>query len=218
MSRLSSDVLCDLLDIDEETRNKVVTAATIHDAFVLDEKSYVREKNKQGIKTNYQDLESIKHASAEKFKKIGFSEEVITMTDANITHEIGGPKEIPSQILFLVDAMLSGSEIVDAPKRFDLTRRGWRSDLGKFDEKTAESTQKYWNEFFKGAPGHGDEPHDIVQLRTAEKICRRFADILKNKREDAKSKKYDFIFGESGDTNMLPYYLEDRIKERLLNS
>jgi len=102
------------------------------------------------------------------------------------------------------------------PKRFDLTRKGWRSDLNRFDEETAEVTLNYWNQFFKGAPGHGNEPHDTVQLRTSENICKKFTEILRKKLTDTESEKYKHIFGESGNPNMLPYYLKDKIEEKII--
>lgn len=155
-ARVSAEVLCDLLGLGEKEKDNVVSAATIHDSFVLEEKAYIRQKSKQKAGANYLDLQTIKAQSANRLREIGFPKEVIDLTDENITHEEGGPKSLPTKISFLVDAILSGPEIVDVPKRFDLTRRDWRSDLQVFDEETKMGNEKYWNDFFKGAPGYGD--------------------------------------------------------------
>lgn len=213
-ARIYADVLCDLVGITGDEKANIVSAATVHDAFVINEKAYIRSKKDEA---NYANLEFIKAESAKKLIALGFAQEVVELTDKNITREDGGPKDLPSQIIFLVDASLSGPEIVDVPKRVELTRLGWRSDRKIYDEATAKGTLKYWNEFFKGAPGHGERPHDEVQLESAENICKDITKLLRVKQKDTRDPKYQHIFGESGNPNMLPYYLAEKIKERILS-
>jgi len=216
-ARAISETMCDLFGLKGEEKENVVAAATVHDSFVLEEKAYIRQKTEKGEGANFKDLQDVKAKSAKKLKSIGFPDNVISLVDENITHEDGGPKDISSMIIFYTDAILSGPDIVDVPLRFDLTRRGYRSDLGREDEKTRKGNLKYWNEFFKGAPGHGDRPHDEVQLETADRIAKEFITMLKKSgNQDVNNPKYDYIFSENGDPNKLAYYIEDKLKENIL--
>ncbi len=213
MARFVVEVLCDLCGVDGNEKEDGLTAASLHDFNVLEEKFGRRN----GKYKHYRDIESLKEKDRNTLRELGFSEEAISLTDANITHEEGGPKSLTAMFLFLADACISGTKIVDIRKRFADTRMGWRSDKKRIDDKTAQENAYYYDHFWKGAPGHGDRPHDEVQLETAARICSDLVGILREKQADTKNPKYARIFGPNGDSNLLPEYIRDKVNEKVAN-
>ena len=215
-ARIIGEVLCDDLGVMEGEKEDIISALTIHDALVLKEKAYIKRLKRSGKSANYENLQTVKKLIGENLRQMGFSENVINLTDENITHEEGGPKHIGSMIVFIADAMLSGKEIMDVRTRVEMTRKGWRSDKNVYDQETADQNIKYWNEFFIGAPGHGERSHDVVQLESANNVCRILTNKLKNIHPElVDNPKYSKIFGNDGDYNLLYLYIKDRVDEKL---
>lgn len=214
MAREVVGVLCDLCAVIGKEKEDALTAAGLHDFNVIEEK--VGRRN--GKYKHYSDMESLKEKDRNKLRELGFSDEVIKLTDANITHEEGGPKALTAMFVFFADACISGTEIVDIKKRFEDTRKGWRSDRNVIDSKTADENAYYYDHFWKGAPGHGEKPHDQVQLEVSSRICKVLVVLLRVSQKDTQDPKYTYIFGPSGDPNMLPDYIRDKVYERVVSS
>ena len=211
MARVVVEVLCDLCSVAGREKEDALTAASLHDFNVLEEK--VGRRN--GKYKHFLDMKPLKEKDRNTLRGLEFSEEVINLTDANITHEEGGPKSLTAMFVFFADACISGTEIVDIRKRFADTRVGWRSDKKQIDSKTAEENTYYYDHFWKGAPGHGDKPHDKVQLETASRICTDLTELLREKQKDTKDSKYAYIFGPNGDPNLLHEYIRDKVNEKI---
>ena len=214
MAGAIAELLCDTLKLEEKDKNDVVGAAIIHDWDVLDEKEHLREISRTKS-PHYSDLKNQKLKSAEELRRMGFSDRVVELTEANITREKGGPKTLPEMIMFYTDAMLLSGKIVDTEMRFNLTREGWHGGKGEFDPDLKERNRVYSEEFFRGAPGHEDErSHFDVQEESAMNISKVFLEIIKGNDPG--------FFGNypnlASDPNKLPYYIEDKLKEKILQS
>jgi hypothetical protein len=207
-----ADLMCNLLGVDGDDKDAVVSAVTIHDSDKLKEKAFLAEVTNRKT-PNYKDLEEYKEKRMRELKEEGYSDRVIDLSEENITHEQGGPKTLPEMISFYTDAMLISAKIVDIKMRFHLTREGWHGGKEQFDEELRRKNLEYSQNFFSGAPGHDGKPHFDIQEEVASRISRAFLEILA-KKDPKIFEDYPYLEEEP---EKLPYYFEDKLKERILN-
>lgn len=187
-------LLCEMFGLPEEEKNPVVDGALLHDwdkkreIFAIDS-ALKRDELSLDL------LDEIKRDQDEKLRRMGISEEVIMLTQANTPETVDGPQTLAEKIVWFADAMLWDTEATPLNERFNGQIPKW-DDSEETLRRKARNHQR--SELFRERYA-GKSLHEL-QLELGEKIGKEFAERM----------------GYQGEINELPLYLRDKMEERIL--
>lgn len=198
-----ADLIIDLLNesgspqyqIDNEMKKKIVDAAILHDWHKKKEVQITNTARQAG-NYSYETINIIKEQDSAELREMGFAEDIIELTGANVPETKEGPAEFPEQIIWYVDAMLSITDAVPIGQRFDDLDRGW---TGEKEDPVRAAHSKAFSEMF--APKYDETPLFDVQRGIATRLNNEFAQAL----------QYE------GNPDDLPLHFKKMLHERIEN-
>lgn len=194
VSGVFADILAEEFALEPSARARVVKAAILHDWSKKGESMELDRARLDGGIT-LEAFEKMKKNEDEVLRKMGVSEDIIELTGQNTPDSEAGPQTTEGKIIWFVDAMLSGTDVVKIEERFRNQERGWN---GKREDPERALRNTYYSNIFR--PRFNGRTLYSVQKELAKKISAEFAEKL-----DFKGKPED-----------LPFYLKERFVNRVL--
>lgn len=172
-----SEHIAEQLSLDDESILYVTHAAILHDCFKRDEVETVRVADDSSRPAHWRvaavraAVDSVRNESLKVMQEFGVSDKVLALTGANLLSDPDGPQDDQSKIMFFVDQILQGTEVVahaerlsayDNPDRFDgLWSESFRDEfngmsLGEAEQLVMERISQEFSERL-GHTGPADE-------------------------------------------------------------
>lgn len=198
-----ADILIDTLaetglpeyQLTQTDKKTVVDAAILHDWRKKKEVQTI-DAARRACTLTYETLEEIKSADAAELQEMGFNENIIALTGANVSDSEMGPTTFPEQTIWYVDAMLSLTDAVPIAERFANLDRGW---TGEREDPDRAARSKAFSKLF--APKYNGAPLFEVQRSIACRLDAQFATAL----------------GLDTDPSQFPLFLKGKLQERISN-
>lgn len=186
-----ADILAEGLALPQADRTTVVKAAILHDWNKKHETLQMRSVDNPVSLEMYL---SVKEQADEQLRNLGIAEDIIALSDANISPTTRGPQTDSQKIIWYVDMMLANTDAVPIIERLDRVEAGWN---GQYNDPERAATVRKFIDIFK--PMYGGLDINQVNRMLVPQISQDFATRL----------------GFLGDPQDLPYHLTSKLQERI---
>lgn len=189
-----TDVLAEELKLPNDERHTIVSAAILHDWYKKHEQVGMRVAKQAGTYS----LATLDVLTAESHTilrdQFHIPEEVIELSSSNVSPTADGPQSLDAKVLWYVDAILTGTDVVRIPDRFDDLERGW---TGKEVSEARATANLAFSDAYKEQ--YAGRSLYEVQRQLGQSIGRELADRV----------------GYTGNPDDLPLYLKEKIEARI---
>lgn len=131
-----ADIFAEQLGLGPDSRTRVVGAALMHDWAKGSEVKAIEKVVEETGGMTWEHLKAIKDSQDDRLRAMGVSDDVITLTSANVPKTIKGPQTDEERIIWYIDMMLSGTTPLRIPDRLEAVNKDLEVSFGSRARQT----------------------------------------------------------------------------------